>query len=206
MRAGTSVCRHPGRFFYPAAGTTNGRPSAAAVGGNPPPKTFHSSRAHYIRNRLRNGLEQTKPFWWVGRKHSSRFAHHVFFGLGGKPTGIPLHVSFGHWSYVQPHLATFCTSQHGRTPQNQLTASILAVREAAMPFCGEQCAAMHTHSSKQDSASSARDSEGVDDVFFFVPLSPPPLLPFPFAALAAAAASLAAPDVFPDVTCVHAAT
>lgn len=91
--------------------------------------------------------------------------------------------------------------------KKQLTASILAVREVAVPFCGEQCAAMHTHSSKQESASSARDSEGADDVFFFVPLSPPPLvLPFPFEALAAAAASLAAPDVFPVVTCVHAAT
>lgn len=92
------------------------------------------------------------------------------------------------------------------------------MRDAVVLALGEQCAAIHTHSSKQASASSERDSDGVDvRPAFFLPLSappptptpppppPPPLLPFPLLplallALAAAAAALASPELFPSVS------
>ena len=83
-----------------------------------------------------------------------------------------------------------------------LTANIFAVRDAAVPVSREQWAAMPTHSSKQDSASSERDSEGAA-ALFFDPLSPPPApLPLlPLLPLDAILASLAAADVFPSASC-----
>lgn len=72
---------------------------------------------------------------------------------------------------------------------------------------------MQTHSSKQARATSAGDSAAVAErVVFLFPLSPPPapppppplfpfpLVPFELLALAASAASLAAPEVFPSVS------
>lgn len=145
-------------------------------------------------------------------------------------------------------IATYCSSfgrqsySHTYPPGNHrpamdrtcfflhLTANSLPVRDAAIAALEEQCAAMHTHSSKQVMANSERDSAGAPArpaPFFFPPFSPPPLppspaphppppppppaaaelLPFPLpplfalAAFAAAAAAFIAPEVLPSVNC-----
>ena len=92
-----------------------------------------------------------------------------------------------------------------------LTAKILPVRDAPVRARGEQCAAMQTHSSKQASASSERDSAGAEVLAdFFLPLDPPPTAPAPLlafpllppASLAfiADAAALASPELFPSAS------
>lgn len=95
-----------------------------------------------------------------------------------------------------------------------LTAKIFPVRDAPARARGEQCAAMHTHSSKQASASSERDSAGAElRPDFFLPLLPPPtappepplpfpLLPFVSLVFIAAAAALASPELFPSASLV----
>lgn len=92
-----------------------------------------------------------------------------------------------------------------------LTAKILPVRDAPVRALGEQCAAMQTHSSKQASASSARDSAGAEvRADFFLVLEPPPtapepllafpLLPLESLAFIAAAEALASPELFPSAS------